>query len=1253
MKDTFENGTGLITSSHLVRWTELKKREAEQVFPELVRRLLDVTPEASEIHMRAGDSVVLGGYDGSALMTEGNNLLPPGKLVFELGTSKDIRQKAFDDFKSRRSEAVADETFVFATPRRWQGKEDWAAQRRSEGVFKDVRVLDADDFEHWLQLAPLVQVWFSEHLEIDLQGAEKLSVWWAHFSGSSQPMLPKSLFTAGRESEARQLLEFVEGDADQLIIESPSSDDIFGFLAALLDQEDRNELRNPVIVDSKVLWKQICTLSSPGILVPIFDNPDVRLAVDSGKHVIMAKDYSKSRIQAPGIFLPRVNRAVAENALVSAGFDTEEAKKLATLARKSFPAFKRRVSLMPEERSAVWADPSSASILSGLFIAGRWRDTPGDLEVLEQLTRLSDIELAEQLENFKDGADPVLWNSGEVWSFVSTEEAFVELFPRFNSRLQEAWVAIATEVLAEPDPLEGLDQIQRALSKDPGRRFSNELRQGVAESIAVLASVRDGNARTSVRATVPDRVVTETMRRVQDPNDKLSWLSITDILPSIAEASPDAFLLALENDLANDEPTVAILFEEFNDPLRLGPGVHYPALLRALELICWNPEYVARSIRVLARLAAFPVPENLANTPLASMGTVMCGWLPGNQLDNGMRRELLDLCFQISPETARALVMELWPSRRSMVPYPYRPRYRVWPARSTKVTYGQLYEFVDFLADRAIEWATDETSYLKWMIEAIETSTSREASNKLVEYLASQVTADVLESSARLDLLAYVSSAVVKHERYSDATWSMPIELRERLEDLRTLLDPTGLYSRCLFLFDWLPLLGELDRSDSEYREKLDQKRTDVIEQILTSSSGWDVLEEITKRVKDSGSVGRAISFEEGFATLDRMTRWLESDDRQLRWAARVWVRSWLDSSPPETISAVLGRETLIGEARKEFVHCVPHSGTYWDVLAAWPDEHTEYWQHGRFDIVDIEDLNRAVQELLRHGRGSTAAIIVAYALLSPSSQDREGVDVEVAVSTLHGALSAQDDLQRLDSYQVGEILDYLESKAVSQETLAGLEYAFFSCLEDFYEPKALNQYLATNPSLFVELTCQAYRRCDEVEHEPGEKPDPVKAQTAWSILNNWSGLPGRDNDGSVDPQILEDWVTEARELLRESGRADIGDQLIGGTFANASTGCDGIWPEEPIRDLVEKLSSPHIETGMILGHLNSRGATSRSVYEGGGQERDLANRYFTDSRSIGIRWPRTATVLREIGWRYEQDAAREDLQAEIAQDFD
>lgn len=1250
MKGTFENGTGLITSNHLVRWTDLHKREAEQTFPELVRRLLDATPEASEISMRAGDSVALSGYDGTAVLTEGNNLLPPGKIVFELGTDKGIKRKASADFEKRRLEGATDATFIFATPRKWQGKDNWATERRSEKVFKNVWALDADDFEHWLQLAPTVQIWFAEHLGIDLQGAQTLSAWWTRFSESTEPALPKPLYTAGRHGEADQLREFVEGKVGQLVIESTSSDDILGFLAAVLDHDNWNELQDPVIVESEASWRHICSLPGPGILIPTFSSPDVRLAINSGKHVIIPKDSSKSRMHMPEIFLPRVNRPSAEAVLVSAGFRTEEARKLAVIARRSLPAFKRRVSLVPEERSAVWADPSSVSVLCGLFVAGRWCESAGDLGVLEELTGLNNAEIATQLSHFKAGADPVLWNSGEMWSFVCAEEAFVELSPRFNFHSQETWVSIATKVLCEPDPLEGMDPIQRAICGKRGRTYSSQLRRGVAESLAISASAIDGNRESFVRTTIPDRVVSEILRRVQDPADRLSWLGIRDILPVLAEASPNIFLRALEDDLANDRPTVESLFEEVQDELGLRATANYPTLLWALEVVSWNPDFIARSIRVFAQLAIFPVPANLTNTPLASMESILCGWLPRNQLDNGMRRDLLDACFRISPDTARALLKKLWPSRGSIVTPPYRPRYRDWLISSSNVTYGEWFDFVDLLADRVIAWATDEPSYLSWMMEAIETVRSIEASNKLIDYLVARVTANNFSDSTRLDLLTSVSATVGKHKRHRGSDWAMPDELINRLTDLQSLLDPVGLYSQTLLVFEWRPMFSEVDHSDSGYHQKLDQKRSNAVEKILAAPNGWDVLEEITKRVEHAGGVGKAIPFEEELRTLNRLARWLESKDEKLESAARVWVDSWMESKGPATVNTILSQESLSGEARRQLVHCIPRSVEYWDALAKWPEEHSEYWRHGLFDRLNVEHLNRAIQELLRCGRGSTAAVVVAHAL---HSHERDGIDEGIVISSLRGAISARDDLQRLEPYQIGEILNYLESRSVGQDVLASLEYSFSTWLDDFHEPQALNQILATQPNIFVQIVCQAYRGRNEEGAEPVQELNLSQAQAALSVLDNWNGFPGRADDGSVDPQVFKQWVAEAREMLRESGRAEIGDQMIGMTFVNAPKGADGIWPAEPIRDLIEERSSTHIETGMILGQLNSRGVTSRGIYDGGAQERDLASRYLEDSRSIEIRWPRTATILRDIGQQYERDAAREDEQAEAAQDFD
>jgi hypothetical protein len=42
-------------------------------------------------------------------------------------------------------------TFVFVTPRRWNAKTKWLKTRRAEKFWRDVRVLDVDDLEAWLE----------------------------------------------------------------------------------------------------------------------------------------------------------------------------------------------------------------------------------------------------------------------------------------------------------------------------------------------------------------------------------------------------------------------------------------------------------------------------------------------------------------------------------------------------------------------------------------------------------------------------------------------------------------------------------------------------------------------------------------------------------------------------------------------------------------------------------------------------------------------------------------------------------------------------------------------------------------------------------------------------------------------------------------------------------------------------------------------------------------------------------------------
>ena len=67
-------------------------------------------------------------------------------------------------------------------------------------------------------------------------------------------------------------------------------------------------------------------------------------------------------------------------------------------------------------------------------------------------------------------------------------------------------------------------------------------------------------------------------------------------------------------------------------------------------------------------------------------------------------------------------------------------------------------------------------------------------------------------------------------------------------------------------------------------------------------------------------------------------------------------------------------------------------------------------------------------------------------------------------------------------------------------------------------------------------------------------------------------------------------------------------DVNIGELLAHAPVGADGVWPCEPVRDVLEELHSGAIMRGAHTGLFNARGVHSRG--EGGAQEQELANKY-------------------------------------------
>jgi hypothetical protein len=235
--------------------------------------------------------------------------------------------------------------------------------------------------------------------------------------------------------------------------------------------------------------------------------------------------------------------------------------------------------------------------------------------------------------------------------------------------------------------------------------------------------------------------------------------------------------------------------------------------------------------------------------------------------------------------------------------------------------------------------------------------------------------------------------------------------------------------------------------------------------------------------------------------------------------------------------------------------------------------------------------------------------------------------------------------------YDVEQLLDFLDRTDLPTDRVAKIEFMYLRLTSRHRSPKALGRLLARDPAFFAEVVATVFR--EEGSEPPAEVGEAarLRAEFAYELLSEWKDVPGADEAGAIDAERLREWVFGARSECASRGRGTIGDQQVGRVLRHAAPGLDGLWPPQPVADLIEELSSREVERGLEIEVYNTRGVTSRGLTEGGGQERKLAQQFREWAERHKARSPRTRAMLLRIVTSFESDADREDLESQLRED--
>ena len=1286
VKDTqrrnFRSSAILVSASDVDDWAN--RLDARSQLPRLIRRLiLATTSDVARLHFEADEGVQLGGWDGIVSSHNGNEFVPAGTSVWEMGVNSDIKGKADDDYEKRSQNSLGldstQATFVFVTPRRWSQKDKWEKNRKKEGKWKGVRIYDADDLETWLEEAPAVHLWLSLLLGKHPRGARSLEDFWVDWTAQTEPPFTPDLVIGGRSSAQEKVQQWLKGAAAAFALQGDAHDEPLAFLASVIAAMEEPErealLARAVVVEDVSSWKELLVSSTNLILIPRWSGEieGISRAVRNGHHVFVAAEPGSRDVDT----LPRLVRDAVEKALQAMGVADERAKDLATLGRRSLWALRRKLASEPLLQTPSWAQPQNARQLLAPLLVSTWQaDTPADRKILETLGGVPYEQLQEVLVRWSKTTDPPIRLVGGIWMMVAPEDAWRLLAPFLTGDDLARFKKVAGEVLSTP--LE-LDQTfvrwSNASNGDESTAASNVARGGIASTLALMAALSSEVEFASGASgeDVAHSVVAALLDKAKA--DATLWASFAPTLMLLAEAAPTPFLEAVDAGLRGEAPLLGQLFQTKDDNYGFGPTSPHTYLLWALETLTWNPDFLGRAALALARLVQLDPGARNGNHPDRSLREIFVLWYPNTTAPLARRLKVLDSLRKRTPDVAWKLFLSLLPTNHGDTVMPtHSPKWHDWePDQKRPVTYAEIAQATDSL----IIWllADAGANIARWReLLARAGDLWPQHREKLLDALDAFDIAS-LTPEQRMELTDAIRALVVRHQEFADADWAMPEEQLTRLQNIRSRLEPNDPVLRHLWRFERFVHIAEHRELSWEQRHKeIAQLRVEALQEIVANLSIEGVLR-LASQAEDPESVGFALNAMAPPSTdVDAfLAENLASPQGWRNAMALGWIRQRAWANDEAWIQARLDAAQNIWQPEQwgEFFLPFPFNTALLDRLDKLDEvAQRHYWIRTENAALsdEVRDAERVIDGMLAVGRIATTIKLMHWAL----HENPHLIAPERIMDVLEMAVE-RPNAQELGAivYDTAELLDHLWEQNAPRERLAFLEWTFFPLHEHTRTPKVLHDELARDPAFFVEVLCWIYRarpsesetderdNVEEVESSDEEPKDQeaveLKAERgrrAWSLLFHWHQVPGQQEDETLDEEHLKTWVAQVRELAKERERSVVALIQIGHALAHSPRDADGAWPHQAVRDIIDDIANPRLESGFHCQVMNNRGVTTRGLTDGGSQERVLSGQYDADADQITDAWPRTASVLRGIARNYRHHAEREDRSADLTQDL-
>ena len=1250
-----------IDTSDLELWAS--KPTAKADLPLLISRLIRATTtKITNLSIPKAKSTNRGGWDGVVMASEATEFVPVGVSLWEFGTTENAKGKADGDYEKRTADQkghnAAESTFIFVTPQVWESADEWVEEKKKEGRWKDIQVYNGSKLEEWLSIAPMQSYWLAKEIgRAPNEGVESAEDFWDNWKTGPEYELRPEVITTGREKESGELVTALQGRASVISIQASSREEAIAFAIGAVMQLDtemqENILARSVIVEDEGGFKMLVNNNDQLVLIAKLESSNaLHRAVAKGHFVILPLGPDEQPSSGVNIVLPRLHRDGFADALVKSGVSREKAQTLSKESSRNITNMRRLEKFVFDKPQ--WANAEHLRDIIPALLVGKWDENKDhDKQIVSAIANEPYETYIAKLTKWKHRQDTPIYQIGSKWRISSPLDVWSHIARYITAADLDKFKEVFLQAICYVKPMLTLEPGQRFMASFYGKEseYSGWIREGLAQSLILMAVY--GNDFKIVTQHGGQALADGLVYAVFKDADSNLWSSLNDIMPLIAEASPTSFLSAVESALQGERPVISGVFTEINNGI--SPTSYHTGLLWALENLAWMPEALSRVTLIFAQLTVIDPGGRLSNRPANSLIQIFLPWHPQTYATLEQRLQTLQTLGGKYPDVAWSLLMKLLPQHHSGFAFQsHKCRWRQFNYTESGVTYPELFKTYSEVLTFCLSIVGHDVDKVVQLLDL--SDVSRIDTGRILEYIKNN--ADKIDD-ADYKIWAELRKTLGHHRSHPAAQWAIPEEALVPYVELFELFAPKSVVeaNKWLFQDQWPTLPDGGDMYGDKRQQVVLEKRIaalQAIENEVGLQGVADMLSQLIPHITGD-TLGRLVETEDRLYEVFQLLNGEDKAKMDALYAVlfRIyfvkgfeWIMNLFTKVSGQTANAAALADILISQ---------PQFKEVWDfVTTVAEDVQAVYW--AKFSPwlgqLDKEYKARGVQELVAAERFGSAIKQLSYFVADISTETIYTVLASAATRPLA-------EKQDIDWYSITQIFDELDKRGdLDDKRMLQLEMFYLGHLTSYgsnRKPKVIHKEISNNPESFIEVLKWLYRanNDEQNEAEKEEKKDmPGLGMAGYHLLESWETMPGTKEDGSIDYSYLKEWIATVRKQAEQVGRIEVADVEIAKILA-CYKAKDGVWPSDDICEIIDGINTKSIRSNFRTAIFNNRGVTSRGIFDGGVQEKELSTYYNTLAQRHAMKWPVTSAILEDLAKEYDMMGAEEDRRAsEIDLDY-